>query len=449
MSDADVTSHGQADWPPVSPWRLLVGAGAAAVLVWPLRHLPTAFPSALMTLGALTAGGAAVTLQPRSAKLVALAGLVAVVTWAGMDPEWDSARLCVLVLSSIAFFAAALLALPSLFSWLYENVAGKKPAEARAQGQWAGRFAARGVVSLLVLAHFAGICSAFLSVPPSGDREPAWVAQRGWSILQPYLQFVYLINAYRFYSPEPGPPSMLWFHLEYADGSTRSVRVPNRETDKYDPLNQEYTRRLSIAESVNQLQPIMDIPDYVKRNRIAAGNPAFNRQLGDRPIPLHPDLMQNINVQYRVPMDHAKRLLCDFARFAAEKYPSEKDPNSPAVAVKIYRVVHRMLDPREMANHEVSPTDPYTYWPYFQGEFVKPTGTDDPNAPWVLRDPYDPFLYWLIPIFQTRQPPIDHRNPEKPVENQDYKAVLEDCLKTHERLKTKPGQFNPPDMGGN
>jgi len=448
MSDADVTSTAAADWPPVSPWHLLIGAGAAAALVFPLRFLPTAFPSAFMTLGALMTAGAAVTLRPRSARLVALAGLVAVVTWAGMDPAWDSARLAVSVLAGVALAAAGLLALPWLFGWLYATVGGRKPSDARERGQWAGRIAARGIVSLLVLAHFVGIASAFLSVPPSGDREPAWMAQRGWSALQPYLQFVYLVNAYRFYSPEPGPPSMLWFHLEYADGSTRSVKVPNRAEDRLDPLNQEYTRRLSIGESVNQLAPIMDIPDHVKRNRIAAGNPAFNRHL-ERPIPLHPDLMMSINAQYRVPMDHAKRLLCEYARFAAEKYPSEKDPGSPVTSVKIYRVVHRMLDPREMANPDVSPTDPWTYWPYFQGEFVKPKEATDPLTPWVLKDPYDPFLYWLIPIYQSRQPVIDPRNPDQPAANPEYRPVLEDCLQTHERLKMKPGQFNPPEMGGN
>ena len=95
----------------------------------------------------------------------------------------------------------------------------------------------------------------FLSVPPP-THDQSWLAQWGWVILQPYLQFMYLVNAYRFYSPEPGPASLLWYYVVYEDGEIREVKVPNREEHMLDPLGQEYTRRLSISESTNQLMPL-------------------------------------------------------------------------------------------------------------------------------------------------------------------------------------------------
>ena len=62
------------------------------------------------------------------------------------------------------------------------------------------RFAAFGV-SVLILVHFTAITSAVLANPPG-----PWVAMQSQHLIfRPYLAFMYLNNAYRFYSPEPGP----------------------------------------------------------------------------------------------------------------------------------------------------------------------------------------------------------------------------------------------------
>src|SRR5262249_3584571 len=135
-----------------------------------------------------------------------------------------------------------------------------------------------------------------------------------------------------------------------------------------------------------------------------------------------PDL--SADAQYRVPAEHCKRLLCEYARFVAQHYPSEKDPSAKPVRVKIYRVVHRLLEPNEMANPWEFP-DPqaeWTYWPYYQGQFVPPRAAPnnlDPTRAWVLKDPKDPLLYWLIPIVvrEVREeiaPPLKRRPGAQP-----------------------------------
>ena len=89
------------------------------------------------------------------------------------------------------------------------------------------------------------------------------------------------------------------------------------------------------------------------------------------------------------------------------------------------------------------PTDAWTYMPFYQGEFVPPPAkegkVEDPGDPWVLRDPDDPFLYWLIPIWMEMRPIIDARNPDAPPGSLGYQLFVVDCLKEHVRLKTKPG----------
>src|SRR5262249_53887050 len=161
-----------------------------------------------------------------------------------------------------------------------------------------------------------------------------------------------------------------------------------------DPLGQEFTRRLSIGESVNVIVSAGPPPDGVMTPRIVAERgllaedetqPGKTKTVS---IPRHPDL--SADAQYRVPAEHCKRLLCEYARFVAQHYPSEKDPSAKPVRVKIYRVVHRLLEPNEMANPWEFP-DPqaeWTYWPYYQGEFVPPPADPnnlDPNRAWVLK----------------------------------------------------------------
>src|SRR5262249_1808683 len=157
----------------------------------------------------------------------------------GPKAEWDSARLVLRVLMVIGFAAAVLLLCPT-------------PVR-------------RAVVSVLIVLHFAGIVTAVAS--PDGS----WLANQARTyIYPPHLQFMYLNNAYRYYSPEPGPAALLWFCVEYepnTDGSRnlRWVKIPTLGKDGEHlrpddtPLwpNLEYTRRMSMAESTQLQGPTM------------------------------------------------------------------------------------------------------------------------------------------------------------------------------------------------
>jgi hypothetical protein len=64
------------------------------------------------------------------------------------------------------------------------------------------------------------------------------------------------------------------------------------------------------------------------------------------------------------------------------------------IGVKIYRVVHNLPTAKEIAEG-LNPAEKHFYYPYFQGEFT-PDGE--------LKNPQDPYLYWLIPIIKTHDP---------------------------------------------
>jgi hypothetical protein len=368
-------------WPVRNPWLLvLAGLGLEFVTLF----LPEAAGTALtvarvaLTIVALLAAGVAVWLRlhragqgaderAQSAALVALAALVPLLAYAGSPRAWDSIRLFLAVLTGVTLSGAVLVLLPNA--------------------------ARRAAVSLLILLHFGGIVTAVTDIATTGG-EPPWLANVLWCrFYRFYLQFMYLNNAYHFYSPEPGPPTLLWFHIDYADGSERWVRLPEREQFH---TRQEFQRRLALTESTNTKVPLPPSPDMIYRRRLAGGaNPAMLMMQG---VPF-PGVVANPvfipvqeeyppQAQWQHPAPFSSFVSAAYARHVAHAYPSEKDPEAPVTGVKVYRVIHTMLFPPQMAARS-NPLTPTLYMPYYQGEF---------DSEGNLKDPNDPFLYWHIPI---------------------------------------------------
>lgn len=352
-----------------NPWPSLIAALVLAVLgfalSWGMSGAWPVFRLALFLL-ALLAAGVGVIIRPRAPEVVASAAFIGLVVYWGLDFDsalWDSAQLVVGVFTAVAAVAAIILFLP--------------------------RAAARAVVSVLLLLHFGGILTAVLSVPPR-EAEQAWVANWLWlRVYRPYLQFAYLNNAYHFYSPEPGPASLLWARVEYDDGSSRWYKVPNREEHWKDPLGQEYYRRLSLTDTISHSFPTPAVPDLIKQRRVEAGSlfPAG-------PIPLHPYMADTI--QFKVPIDSVRKTLTSYARFIARHTPHPDDPNKKITSVKMYRIIHNMMAPADFLRPEMDPLHRVLFVPYFLGDF---------DVDGNLKNPTDPFLYWMIPIIPKYDPP--------------------------------------------
>lgn len=140
---------------------------------------------AIFSLLGMLIAGAAVTLRPKWFGSWLLASAAALAAGCGIPVSWYTISFAAFVFSVVAALGAVLAALP-----------------------WSWRIA---VVGALPVIHFTGILSAVLSPPPS----PQMVNQTWTVVFRPYLQFVYLNNAYQFYSPDPGPASEVWFCIEY------------------------------------------------------------------------------------------------------------------------------------------------------------------------------------------------------------------------------------------
>jgi len=291
---------------------------------------------------------AATAIRTGSWKVWAGASAVGLVSRQAINADWDSARLFVLVLAIVGAFIALLTALPGKLRRL--------------------------AISVVILIHFGGIATAAMTVPPT-----PWLATVVWSYFyRYYLEFMYLSNAYHFYAPEPGPATLLWAYVKYDDGSGRWFEMPRREDHA---LAVEYQRRLSFTESINQL---------TNRDPRKLKDLSYGRLMAaqTRGIPLHPRLPEV--VQYSEPALYSKHMLETYSRYLAGHMPHPTNPQGKVVGVKMFRVMHCILNPDELASGR-PPDDPTGYLAYYQGEFT-PDGE--------LKDPADPLLYWLIPTFK-------------------------------------------------
>jgi hypothetical protein len=317
--------------------------------------------------------------------------------------EWDSFAMLLRVAVGVGLAGAGLLLLPPI--------------------------ARRLTLVLLVLFHFGGILSAVGS--PAPPNSPAsWLINQLWvGFYRPYLHFCYLNNAYHFYSPDPGPPMVLWFRIEYEGGKSRWIEVPTLAEAR---SKLAFQRRLALTESVNQLKSSTPY-DFDTRLalRVDAG-----RNYKNGPIPLLNDPIMPRNFEYREPVPYAKQLLKSYARYVLTHYECEDDPTLQPKKVKIYRVIHGIPDQSQVAlGPDFNAYDPTMYLPYYQGEFNTDgellDGPEFKEGVVVKRG--DPFLYWLIPIkhelkegYEPREGPDGKTLPPGP---NDFR--LADYLKVH------------------
>lgn len=325
--------------------------------------------------------------------LLAVLGLAGFLSsWALYVPdnplEWDSIRMTFAVIAFVAIAAAPLAVLSQ--SWR------------------------RAVVSVIFVLHFGGIATAVLAAEPS-----PWLVQQIWTrIYRPYLEFMYLNNAYHFYAPEPGPASYLWFRLYYEDPNNGDIyplwlKIPDYDdkTGKYrNTLALNYQRFLSMTENTaapaapfsmmeeDGVTPAdfvrrraMNTPPGAKEWEKIRKDPILGTDLTLKPGDLLIPLLRTAPMQhqYYPSRAHVQMFLESFARHVAGR-PYPQHPEYKLKSLKIYRVRHEIpLAPVGPRVNVLNPRDPELYRPFYMGEY-------DPDGKMKVKQ--DPFLYWLLPI---------------------------------------------------
>ena len=374
---------------------VLVLVGAAVGLAADSLADPGAGPVGtarlLLTAAGVLLAGCAVSRRPDRPLVWLTLAAAAAAAIAAVPPHWDSARLLAKFVAAVAGSFALVNATPP--AW--------RPAAMTA-----------GVVF-----HFLGILAA-----TTWPTATPWITQQAMMrVFAPYLRAVYLSNAYHFYSPEPGPASLLHMLVRYeldevdpATGKPRTasewVVFPKRELHMKDPLGLSYYRRLSLTEAAAATLADAQTADTFNRNeahqaRAAVAMTGFPRTTPDGKteqvvIPLPPNEFEPSQTQYRVPDSLVSRnLLPSYARHLAVALSA---PGQKVVNVKMYRLEHRVVPPEAFVGTSrqprIDPFHPTTYRAYFLGDY---------DATGHLTNPRDPLLYWLIPVLPKAAAPTD------------------------------------------
>lgn len=301
--------------------------------------------------------------------------------------DWSSIRLFLRALGAVCLFASALTLVATS--------------------------ARRMTVSILIVLHFAAISTACLAAPPS-----PWLISQAWVRLsRPYLEFMYLNNAYHFYAPEPGPSSYLWFRVIYTtpEGQDHGLwyKVPGVDERGriQHPVSLEYQRYLTMTENILPFQSPPVEQYYDPETQQWTLHPFYRNRLSlvpiaNRPIIVGQKMTKHLEIplnahipaaqQIWIPNDMARKLIGSFARYVAKKYEVHPEhPDWVFKSVKVYRVVHWIPPVIWFQNH-IPPTDPELYRPFYAGNF---------RANGELIEDGDPYRYWLIT--SVRDNPFD------------------------------------------
>jgi hypothetical protein len=261
--------------------------------------------------------------------------------------------------------------------------------------------------------HFGGILTATLAAPPN-----PWLITQIWTrIYRPYLEFMYLNNAYHFYAPEPGPANYMWFRLIYVNKNGDQIgdwykvpKVDDRTGRHQHSVALEYQRHISLIANVEYTEqvPFMDnngqvYPFFKLRQECSA----FGGQLGiKRPpliVPFHSVLP--VSVQYAKPHPIARNLISSYVRHVA-KLHAEHPEYGTLRWIKVYRVRHDIAPVELFAKTDppLEANDPWTYRAFYMGRYdITGELEDGPHYDSVTGNynPGDPFLYWLLPVVRV------------------------------------------------
>jgi hypothetical protein len=288
------------------------------------------------------------------------------------------------------------------------------------------------VLSILATLHFLAIITATLASPPA-----PWLAVQVWHRLaHPYLEFMYLNNAYHFYAPEPGATTHFWLCVYYDTGekfefrgSERPkldgvwVKIPDVDAQgqsRY-PIGLEYQRILSLNENIVPLDaspPLYELdgkgqilPGALLKSRLINSTTGSQWRVDDVFVGVDPsETTAEFEVpmvpgaapetQYQKPAVSSIQLMQSYVRYAARlKHPQH--PEWPVVAVRAYRALHAIPSWYHFVNG-ADPYDPITFRVTFNGSFDPETG--------AFTNASEPLRNWVLPTLRARP---DH--PDSPV----------------------------------
>jgi hypothetical protein len=171
-------------------------------------------------------------------------------------------------------------------------------------------------VSALVLLHLTAVVMAALVASP--PLSPLWMTLA--EVFRPYVNAADLDHGYRFFAPDPGASHLVWYDLEFANGSKLHGKFPDLDQQRPRLL---YHRYFMLSEHL--YQAFGEWQDLLERSQ----------------APMPPDARRLLAADAR----NAKR----FYRALVKSYADELLRRTGAKRVTLELVEHRIPMPEELA----------------------------------------------------------------------------------------------------
>lgn len=150
-----------------------------------------------------------------------------------------------------------------------QNPAASVQLSGRGSSNWSKR--AKLIVSLLVVFQLLAVIAEplhFFSHSPA--RGPSHAVRPLRAVLAPYVEFSYLNHGYFFFAPEPGPSHLMQCSMVMPDGTTATLRYPDKQAQWPRLL---YHRHFMLSEFLNQLHvppvdpvAVKEMPEFEAAN---------------------------------------------------------------------------------------------------------------------------------------------------------------------------------------
>jgi hypothetical protein len=206
--------------------------------------------------------------------------------------------------------------------------------------------------------------------------------------------------------------------LATAESTNNPIVGPPLPASLIPVWEQKFNRKYEVLPGI----PHDSWEDILKRRQLGQTLAYTDPEDNNRPAPIRliEDEPTGIFGQYSEPQEIARRLIASYARHIARTSPDPNDRTNAVKAVRVYRVMHNLLSPREYSEGK-DPLDKATFLPFYMGKY-------DPDG--RLLDPKDPFLFWHLPIIKVprRYPEagtfLAHQQPpEEPLKSIDFVEI--------------------------
>jgi hypothetical protein len=204
-----------------------------------------------------------------------------------------------------------------------------------------------GLSALLLIHLLAVFLPPFQFACRVGNGSSSPVADEMVSWFRPYIAALYLDHGYFFFAPNPGPTHLVDYKVEFADG-----REP--VTGRFPDLAQhqprlKYHRHFMIAEALNnQYEPPTPPPE--------PSPPALNAQQTDREKKIFAQ-RKEVHQLALTEWQHRRKQYEAMTK-SLEEHLVKTHGGTKAT---ITRVEHRLLNPFEVSDLDMKPSDPSTY----------------------------------------------------------------------------------------